>query len=30
MHERAVTMGKEFHDVGVHVPLSIVVGPMGR
>ncbi|GAA5871175.1 hypothetical protein JCM16303_001715 [Sporobolomyces ruberrimus] len=30
MNKRAKTMGKEFHDVGIHVPLSIVVGPMGR
>ncbi|GAA6009922.1 hypothetical protein JCM11491_000867 [Sporobolomyces phaffii] len=30
IHERAKTMGKEFHDVGVHIPLAIVVGPMGR
>jgi len=23
-------MGKEYHDVGAHVPLSICMGPMGR
>ncbi|GAA5896991.1 hypothetical protein JCM6882_007325 [Rhodosporidiobolus microsporus] len=27
---RADGMGKEFHDVGVNIPLSIVAGPMGR
>ncbi|GAA5901720.1 beta-glucosidase [Sporobolomyces salmoneus] len=30
MYERAKTMGKEFRDVGIHTPLSLVVGPMGR
>ncbi|GAA5936851.1 uncharacterized protein JCM15063_000080 [Sporobolomyces koalae] len=30
IHERAQAMGAEFHDLGIHVPLSIVVGPMGR
>ncbi|GAA5896971.1 hypothetical protein JCM6882_007319 [Rhodosporidiobolus microsporus] len=27
---RAEAMGKEYHDVGIHIPLSIVAGPMGR
>ncbi|GAA6009883.1 hypothetical protein JCM11491_000851 [Sporobolomyces phaffii] len=26
----ASAMGKEFHDVGINTPLSVVVGPMGR
>ncbi|GAA5964449.1 hypothetical protein JCM3765_006282 [Sporobolomyces pararoseus] len=29
-HLRASSMGKEFASVGVHTPLSIVVGPLGR
>ncbi|GAA5973751.1 hypothetical protein JCM11641_005117 [Rhodosporidiobolus odoratus] len=27
---RANAMGEEYHQIGVHVPLSIVAGPMGR
>ncbi|GAA5917833.1 hypothetical protein JCM6882_000835 [Rhodosporidiobolus microsporus] len=27
---RAEAMGQEYHDVGIHIPLSIVAGPMGR
>ncbi|BGP48137.1 hypothetical protein JCM10450v2_004009 [Rhodotorula kratochvilovae] len=30
IYARAVAMGKEYHDVGAHVPLSICIGPMGR
>ncbi|GAA5896997.1 hypothetical protein JCM6882_007328 [Rhodosporidiobolus microsporus] len=28
--KRAHIMSKEYHDIGVQVPLSIVAGPMGR
>lgn len=30
IHERALAIGKEYAEVGAQVPLSIVVGPMGR
>ncbi|GAA5930075.1 hypothetical protein JCM3775_004505 [Rhodotorula graminis] len=30
IYARALAMGKEYHDVGAHVPLSISMGGMGR
>ncbi|TNY18660.1 glycoside hydrolase [Rhodotorula diobovata] len=30
IYARAVAMGKEYHTLGAHVPLSICIGPMGR
>jgi len=30
IYARALAMGKEYHNVGAHVPLSISMGGMGR